>query len=303
MGPGSRALVLSAVLSLGACGGAAQPSASTAPSGRGAAAPAVVWKNVGFESPESVVYDDVADRYLVSNVKGFISRLTPDGEVEALKWIESGKNGATFVDGPSGLALQGDLLYAADVRSLRIFDRKTGAPVGEVPIPGVTALNDVAATPDGRVLVSDTGVKFKEDGSFEPTGTDAVYVVDRAKNVKPLAKAADLGMPNGVTVGAGKTWVVTMGSGELFSLDESGAKHDAQKLPSGQLDGVVALGGELLLSSWAASAVYRGTPGGAFVPVIENVRSPADIGLDTKRRRVLVPLFLENEVRAYDVKP
>jgi hypothetical protein len=36
--------------------------------------------------------------------------------------------------------------------------------------------------------------------------------------------------------------------------------------------------------------------------VIEDVKSPADISYDAKRGRVLVPLFQENEVRAYDLK-
>jgi hypothetical protein len=36
--------------------------------------------------------------------------------------------------------------------------------------------------------------------------------------------------------------------------------------------------------------------------IIEGVKSPADIGYDMRRSRLLVPLFNENEVRAYDVK-
>jgi hypothetical protein len=32
------------------------------------------------------------------------------------------------------------------------------------------------------------------------------------------------------------------------------------------------------------------------------VKSRVDIGYDTKRGRVLVPLFIENEVRAYALK-
>ena len=76
-----------------------------------------------------------------------------------------------------------------------------------------------------------------------------------------------------------------------------------QKLPKGALDGVVGLpNGEMLVSSWDANGVYRGKPGGAFSLAIEGVKAPADIGFDPKRSRVLVPLFHDNEVRAYDVK-
>jgi sugar lactone lactonase YvrE len=183
-----------------------------------------------------------------------------------------------------------------------MFDRKTGAPTGEVKVPGAVFLNDLAATTDGRVLVSDTGMKAGAKG-FEPAGTDAVYSIDKAKKLTTIAKTKDLGAPNGLYSAGEKTWVVTFGSGELYSLDAKGKKGDVMKLPKGTLDGIVALpGGDLLISSWEANAIYRGKPGGEFTSVIENVKSPADIGYDTKRGRVLVPLFESNEVRAYDLK-
>jgi hypothetical protein len=70
-----------------------------------------------------------------------------------------------------------------------------------------------------------------------------------------------------------------------------------QKLPKGQLDGVVVLdGGDVLVSSWEGSAVYRGKPGGEWKPVVENVKSPADIGYDSKRHRILIPSFQGNTV-------
>jgi hypothetical protein len=36
--------------------------------------------------------------------------------------------------------------------------------------------------------------------------------------------------------------------------------------------------------------------------VLPEQKSPADIGYDTKRGRVLVPHFLENTVEAYELK-
>ena len=66
--------------------------------------------------------------------------------------------------------------------------------------------------------------------------------------------------------------------------------------------GPQVFGNALAIIVHRANAIYRGKPGGDFTPVIENVKSPADIGYDTKRGRVLVPLFESNEVRAYDLK-
>ena len=48
--------------------------------------------------------------------------------------------------------------------------------------------------------------------------------------------------------------------------------------------------------SWAGSSVFRGKPGGEWKAVVENVKSPADIGWDSKRKRLLIPSFMGNSV-------
>ena len=272
------------------------------------AAPAPAIKVTGFATPESVYYDAEGDRYLVSNINGkpgeadnngFISILAPDGNVTTLKWIEGGK-GKVKLDAPKGMAVVKGVLYVADITVVRMFDAKTGAPNGDVKIEGSTFLNDLAAGADGKVYVSDTGVMGGEKG-FEPTGTDAVYVIEKNK-AKPLAKSKELGGPNGLLSTDKGVVVVTFGSGEVYRLDDKGAKQDVSKPPKGALDGVVTLGDSLLVSSWEGSALYKGKLGGAFEVALPDQKSPADIGYDTKRGRVLVPHFLDGIVEAYDLK-
>ena len=61
--------------------------------------------------------------------------------------------------------------------------------------------------------------------------------------------------------------MVTFGSGELYRLSAKGQKEAAVKLPKGQLDGIVTLeGGSVLVSSWEAQAVFRGSGAGASSP-------------------------------------
>jgi sugar lactone lactonase YvrE len=332
----TRSLSLLAFLPLpalfAACGGETPPpeppppppvaSASAAPAASSAAPvasappaeppkpppPTPAVKYTGFATPESVFYDADADRYLVSNINGkaneadnngFISVLAPDGNVTTLKWIEGGK-GKVKLDAPKGMTVAKGVLYVADITAVRMFDAKTGAPKGDVKIEKSTFLNDVASGPDGKVYVSDTGVKAGDKG-FEPTGTDAVYVIEKGK-AKPLAQSKDLGGPNGLTVTDKGVVVVTFGSSEVYRLDDKGAKQDVSKPPKGMLDGVVTLGDSLLVSSWEGSAVYKGKLGGTFDVVLSDQGSPADIGYDTKRGRVLVPHFLDSTVEAYDLK-
>jgi sugar lactone lactonase YvrE len=261
--------------------------------------PPVVLKDVGFKTPESVLYDPEQDAYFVSNINGtpfdvdgngFISKVTPDGKSVELMWIDGSKK-ASQLNAPKGLTISGNVLYVADITFVRMFDRKTGAPKGKVAIPGATFLNDLATGPDGTVYVTDSGFKPGKNG-FEPTGTDSVFKIVKGNRPVKLIADKELGGPNGLTVDDSGVWVVTSGSGELFRVDPSGKKEAGQKLPAGMLDGIVKLSdGTMLVSSWNASAIFRGTPGGAFETIVRDVKSPADIGYDTKRNVILIPLF------------
>ncbi len=272
--------------------------------------PKPIFHLAGFQTPESVAYDEANDRYLVSNINGkpneadnngYISLVSPDGKVILEKFIAGGVNKVTL-HAPKGTAIANGNLYVADIDTVRLFDLKTGAAKGEVKIPGATFLNDVDADAKGLVYVSDSGMKLGPKG-FEPTGTDAIFTIDKTNKAKALAKGKELDRPNGVYAGDPKgLWVVTFGAAKLYRLDEKGKKQDETTLPAGSLDGIVKNGDDLYVSSWETSSVYKGKPGGTFSVVIPNVKSPADIGLDTKRKRILVPLFTENAIEAYEIK-
>ena len=79
-----------------------------------------------------------------------------------------------------------------------------------------------------------------------------------------------------------------------------GVKGPITTLPKGGLDGIVKLGdGSLLISSWEGAAVSRGLPGGEFRELIANVPSPADIGFNSKRNRVLIPMMMASKIQVH----
>jgi hypothetical protein len=254
----------------------------------------------GFATPESVLYDADADLYLVSNINGkpadadgngFISKVSPDGKITELKWIEGGKN-KVKLDAPKGMAISGGVLYVADITEVRMFDAKTGAPKGDIKIPGSTFLNDVTPADGGGVFVTDTGV----DASFKPTGADAVYKIGADHKATPVIKNKDLGGPNGIVQVGTSVFVVTFSSGEIYEVNAKGEKQAGTKLPKGQLDGVIAReGGDFLVSSWEGKAVYAGK-GTDWKEVVSDVAAPADIGWDSKHKKLLVPQFQDNQI-------
>lgn len=267
----------------------------------------------GLSTPESVLYDAETDTYLVGNINGspfgkdnngYVSEFAPDGKVVAAKFIEGGQKGVTL-NAPKGLALSQGTLYVADIDTVRMFDRKTGAAKGEVKVAGATFVNDVFAAADGKVYVSDSGFKAGKDGAFDPSGTDGVYVIEPGKKpkLKTLLKSKDLNKPNGLFVTADTIYVATFGANEVHALDLTGKKKgEPTKLGKGSLDGVVMVGDKLFVSSWESKSVWSGKPGEAFTEAFTGLESPADIGFDSKRSRLLVPLFMGNAVQAWDVK-
>jgi sugar lactone lactonase YvrE len=260
----------------------------------------------GLSAPESVLYDAAADVYLVSNINGtpfardhngFVSKIAPSGEVLTLKWIDGSRRGSEL-NAPKGMTIQGDRLFIADLDTVRVFDRATGAARESIKIPGATFLNDVVAGANA-VYVSDTGVK--ED--FSPSGSAAIYELREGK-IRALARGDDLKGPNGLAIRGQELWVVAFGGSELYRLTPEGKRADVTKLPQGQLDGlVIAPDGTFLVSSWQASDVYFGRPGSDFGIAISGVASPADIGLDPKRSRLLVPMMGKDTVAAFDWAP
>ena len=271
--------------------------------------PPILVRGVGFESPESVLYDEMGDVYLVSNVNGgladadgngFISRLGPDGTVLNLKWID-GKASGVVLDAPKGMALVGDKLYVADINVLRSFDRKSGLPLGKVAIVSATFLNDVSAGPSGTLYVSDTGFgKIQGLADVQKTGSDAIYTVDPRGVAAVLVKGTELGQPNGLLADNEGVWVVNL-AGQLSRVTVQGQRHVVASLPGTGLDGLALLdGGRLVVSSWETSTVYISkappAPAGTFDAFIADLNSPADVGYDPKRRQLLVPLFKENAV-------
>jgi streptogramin lyase len=71
---------------------------------------------------------------------------------------------------------------------------------------------------------------------------------------------------------------------------------------AGQFDGVeITHDGAMWVSSWADSSVYR-YENAQGSSLIKGVPSPADIGYDAKRNRILIPVFTGNRVEIWQLQ-
>jgi hypothetical protein len=177
----------------------------------------------------------------------------------------------------------------------------------------VSFFNDIAAAPDGRIFVSDSGLK-QGATDFEPTGSDAIWQVKNAK-LEPYYKSEELMRPNGLYwtkdglafngFGGNKVRVINDAAlnppkaGKGQAVPKMALYIHSAETPKGGLDGLWADE----TSGWEGSAIYKGSfDGKVATPILEGLSAPADFAIDEKRKRIIVPRFMTNKVEAYDLK-
>ena len=260
----------------------------------------------GFQTPESVKWDSGQDVYFVSNINGspnakdgngYITRLGPAGMVMDSAFMKG-------LNAPKGMALVHDTLWVADIDQVRAFDARTGALVATVPVPGAIFLNDIAAAPDGSLYVTDTAIRFAANGTVSHSGTDQIFRIAPDRKVSVAIKSDSLGRPNGITWDAANQRFIVLPFGANSVLAWKPGETTVTRLfgGPGQFDGVeITRDGAIWVTSWADSSVYR-YANGQGRNAIKGVPSPADIGYDAKRNRILIPVLTGNRVEIWQLQ-
>ena len=305
-------LTLAALVLVPACGGERKDAA---PADTTAAAPAAptearkIGTVKGLQNPESVRWDAEQGIWFVSNVNGnpsakdnngYISRLKPDGSVDSLKFVSAGRNKVTL-NGPKGMAITGDTLWVADIDAVRGFNRKTGAPIASIPVPGAKFLNDITAGPDG-LYITDTGIHIGADGKMTHPGPDRVFKIAGRKVTTALTFKGQPA-PNGITWDSTASRFVIVPNGDTTIVSWAPGDSAPQRVATAptMMDGVEALGGgRYLVTSWADSSLNL-VADGKVTRIAAGIAAPADIGFDRAGGKVAVPQLTENTVELLDV--
>jgi sugar lactone lactonase YvrE len=266
-----------------------------------------------FKHPESVLHDRDQDVYFISNIdgpsaakdgKGSITRMRPDGTIEAREWVAGGKDDVTL-NAPKGMAITGDTLWVTDIDVVRGFDRKTGALVATVDLAphGAVFLNDLVAAPNGALYITDTQIQPDERGNMKHPGADRLFRIGPDR-VPSVAISSDrLMRPNGIAldVRAERFLIASFGGDTIFAWRPGSGSFDVVAWGPGQFDGVeITPEGRVFITSQSTSSLWE-LRDDRLVEVILNLPGVADLGYDGTRKRLLVPLTGSNRVEIYDL--
>ncbi len=263
----------------------------------------LVWTlKTGMLQPESVIYDRRHDVFYVSNMGGgpleknqlgYISKVSSRGELIEAVWLGA-------LDAPKGMAIVNERLYVSDIDRVVVINTETVSVVKQYPVPQAKSLNDVTADEQGNVYVSDV---------FDNT----IYrIADNA--ISPWLQDEKLEFPNGLTVVAGHLIVAAWGvptdgfttkvPGHLKRVGLATGKIESlgSGTPLGNLDGVEpTASGDYLVTDWMKGVLFKVNDQGEAVKQLQLTQGMADMGYVKERQLVLLPMMLDNEVRAYQL--
>lgn len=222
----------------------------------------VLFRVDSLSSPESVAWDPVGERWLVTNIAdgeegagaGFITSISAEGDDVVLRAYDATTPGLRL-DGPKGIAVRGDRAFVADLRRVVALDLAGDSAAWSRELPGSEFLDDVALAPSGGVYVSDT----RGDAIWRVTADGA--------EARRVGAAGSLRGPNGLLVevtrreGEGRPGRILVAGweGVVLSLaPDSSVTLLAGSPDFGQLDGLQpAPDGGLLVSDFGTGRLHH----------------------------------------------
>ncbi|RRQ49609.1 hypothetical protein DZC72_03140 [Maribacter algicola] len=260
-----------------------------------------------LDTPENAYWDAVSKSWFISNLGGekvtiekdgygWITRLDENGNVLKNRWVED-------LDAPTGMSSHDGHLYVADRGVLVKIHIEDGKIVKKIPLPGSRFANDVAATPDGNIYVSDT---------YE----NSIYRIDNKGNVEIFLQNEELECPNGLWVDGNDLIVATWGPMTNEATFETSRKGTLKTvnlktkeilavgkgLPIANFDGVVKYKGFYYATDWVGGRLLKISNTGKVNEVLTGFVQMADLGIDPKRGILLVPEMSKNRFIKVDLE-
>jgi len=241
-----------------------------------------------FNGPESVTYDSLNGRYLISNVlDGSIVQISDAGDTTYFD---------TSLTRTLGMIIVDNILYVADINGIATYDLTTDQQGATITIAGTYELNDLTADTSGYLYITDVGAgKIFRVRISDHSYTTIVSGIDK---------------PNGILFDASNNRVLFCQfvynapikeiNLEDFSvttvLSTSFANFDGLAIDSDE---------NIYVSCWGTNSIYRYD--NVFSMPAELVSSghsgPADIFYNLLDNKLAIPNYYSNRVDFIPVSP
>jgi len=251
------------------------------------------WETAGgLKVPESILYDESRNILFVSNIcgnpteknnRGFISKVSLDGKIVALKW-------ATGLNAPKGSDIYENTFYVSDIDHLVAIDLKTGKILNRYPAAKSKFLNDVAADSSGNVYITDSSPE-----------NSVIYKLSQGK-MSVWMKGSEISRPNGLSIEKGRLIVGNSGDGSLKAINLVSKKTTTLAKVGSEIDGLRPDGkGNFFISDWhgKTSLVQASDKVDLLLDTTVSKINSADLEYVKSKNLLLIPTFFDNKVVAY----
>jgi len=233
--------------------------------------------------PESIVYDSLYNRYLVSNYyTGSIVQIDKEG-------IQS-----PFVNNMNatqGLAIVDSIVYCGCDSTVRGFRLSDGEQVMNLWVYGVNNLNDVTSDNDGYLYVTDV------------YGTKIIKVYPQTQTYSVFVQGNGIYNPNGIIFDEDNNRLLVCSYRPNFPIQAiSLTDSTVITLLETELDNSDGITideiGNVYVTSWETNAIYKIEPDFSNPPelVYYSAGGPADISYDEVNSVIAIPLQNYNSV-------
>jgi DNA-binding beta-propeller fold protein YncE len=216
---------------------------------------------------------------------GFISKISPEGKVQDLKWSKGKLNA------PKGMGVLDNSLFVTDIDEFVRIDLNSGKILKKIKVPGSVFLNDITVDAKGKTVY------------FSDSEASVIYRY-RNDSVQVFMKDT-IQAPNGLLYMGDKMFVASFkGDFKVIDMNSRKVTHLGSGIGGG--DGVVYSGknNQFIVSNWYGE-VFAIKPEGQVTKILDlkdQKLNTADIDYIEDKKLVLIPVFFGNRVMAYEVK-
>ena len=260
------------------------------------------WELDGLSNPESVIYDPTLNHLYVSNVNGspiekdangFISIVSLSGKIIQEKWVIG-------LNAPKGLALHGRTLYTADIDELVAIDIDSGRIINKFKVDDAKFLNDVTASENGDVYVSDMAL-------------DRIHILTE-DNFSIWIESSELEAPNGLLALGDEIILGSWGKmtdgfatdvpGHLkrISIQDKTVSSVGDGSSVGNLDGVEGNDNQgFYVTDWINGKLIHIKSSGEVTELLDLPKGSADHEVIMEKNLIFIPLMMDNKLLSYTI--